>query len=122
MTGAMCTTNYNEKRGCPGLYMDIDSLGGWDKGAEVITVDQPGDFYYMVFVHDHDHDHDLTTSHEAFLARSKAHVALYTGNGEAARFDVPTIDTSGDGRYDVTNRPDVAGAVLPVLRNSFSEN
>ena len=95
----MCTTNYNRKRGCPGLYMDIDSLGGWDKGAEVITVEQPGDFFYLVFVHDHEHEHNLSTSHD--LARSEAHVAIYTGSGKVDHFDVPTTDPSGDGRYHV---------------------
>ena len=89
----MCTTKYSNKHGCPGLHMDVDVLGGGDSGAETITWQDPGNFYYLMFVHDYSNDHVHS------LTQSGAHVALY-GNSQdqVTRFKVPADEATGHGR------------------------
>ena len=82
----MCTTSYNNKQGCPGLHMDMEILGGEDNGAEVITWDNPGNFYYLLFVHDFSND----PIH--YLNSSGVRVSLYSITGQVTRFTVPTVD------------------------------
>ena len=89
----MCTINYKNKKGCPGLIMDMDSSEG-DNAAEVITCDHPSNFFYLIFVHNHDHDH------VNLLVRSGVYMALFGNSKQVEHFHCPTIDLYRETRSD----------------------
>ena len=107
ITGYMCTISQNNKHGCPGLHMEIESTGD-DTGAEVITCDHknPGSFYYLIFVQDSTtykmsrtfEVHDHSTHLHDMLANSGLRTSLYGNTGEVLRFNVPTTDPDGHSR------------------------
>ena len=95
-TGAMCTISFNNKNGCPGLFMNMDSFSG-DSGAEVITCSNPSNYVYLMYVKVSDLLKTRTLN-KLSLASSGVRMALYHVSGEVARFNVPDYDPNGDSR------------------------
>ena len=93
----MCTTSHSHQHGCPGLHMDIGDLGGGAHGAEVITCDNPGNFYYLIFVHE-----STRVTHSNSLTGSGVRIALYGITGQVVRFDTLPIDPHGHSRCVTT--------------------
>ena len=92
----MCTISFNNKNGCPGLFMDMDSLSG-DSGAEVITCSEPSNFVYLMYVQVSD-PFKKRTLVKLSLASSGVRMAIYHIAGDVARFNVPDSDPNGNSR------------------------
>jgi len=88
-SGPTCETFFNNKNGCPGLWLDIDNTSGGDAGAETITWDDAGDSLYLMSVYDYSH------SPSTHIVQSEARIALYANNsGSPVTMEVPTTETN----------------------------
>merc|ERR1719300_1829416 len=93
-SGATCETYYNDKNGCPGLWLDVDNTSGGDAGAETITWDDAGDSLYLMSVFDFSGD-----SH-THIVQSEARIALYANDsGSPVTMEVPTTETNTYSRW-----------------------
>lgn len=97
-TGESCLTWWQERGGCPGLAMDVDTVGGGDNGAETVTWTSLDDFVYLIFIR----DYEFQVGDKA-IVESGARMALYGRDNSSEplviRGEVNITDPNTRSRY-----------------------
>ena len=92
---------------CAGVHLEIHSSGGGTTGTEVVSWQQPGDFYYLMFVH----DYSPSLLHP--LAGSGVQLALWSPTGSIYRYlqvlSTAIQDTSRHSLHPLWTPGDTAG-------------